>query len=121
MFFLRERQQLAALELRRSSLQLLGSSTSSLGAVLMHGQEPVASTCVQRTLDSALAASRRRVHQTALGELKAKFELPLAYRGYALNLFGSVVECYVITHTLCFAVADVERPSRDLRSTICQW
>ncbi|CAI5710728.1 unnamed protein product [Peronospora effusa] len=80
-FFLRERQRLAALELRRSSLYMLGSSTSPLGALLMQGQGPVASKCVQRTLDSALAASSRRFHQTALAELKPKFELPLAYKG----------------------------------------
>ncbi|CAI5740664.1 unnamed protein product [Peronospora destructor] len=80
-FFLRERQRLAALELRRSSLHMLGSSTSPLGALLMQGQGPVASKCIQRTLDSALAASSRRFHQTALAELKSKFELPLAYKG----------------------------------------
>lgn len=60
---------------------MLGSSTSPLGASLMRGQGPVASACVQRTLDSALAASSRRFHQTALAQLKPKFELPLAYKG----------------------------------------
>ncbi|CAI5724363.1 unnamed protein product [Hyaloperonospora brassicae] len=80
-FFHRERRHLAALELRRSSLQTLGSSASSLGASLMQHEGLVASTCVQRTLDSALAASRRHYHQTELAALKMKFELPLAYKG----------------------------------------
>ncbi|KAG7383300.1 ATPase AAA domain-containing protein 5 [Phytophthora pseudosyringae] len=80
-FFLCERERLAALELRRSSLHMLGSSTSSLRALLMLGQGPSASACVQRTLDSALEATRRRSHQTALAQLKPKFDLPLAYKG----------------------------------------
>ncbi|KAH7491583.1 ATPase family AAA domain-containing protein 5 [Phytophthora ramorum] len=80
-FFLSECERLAALELRRSSLHMLVSSTNPLGALLMRGQGPSASACVQRTFDSALAASRRRAHQTALAELKSKFELPPAYKG----------------------------------------
>ncbi|CAH0479191.1 unnamed protein product [Peronospora belbahrii] len=80
-FFLAERQRLAALELRRSSLQMLGSLSSPLGTSLMQGQKPVASKCVQRTLDCALAASSRRCHQIALAELKSKFDVPLAYKG----------------------------------------
>ncbi|KAG3149883.1 hypothetical protein PI126_g11804 [Phytophthora idaei] len=80
-FFLCERERLAALELRRSSLYMLGSPTSSLGASLMRSQGPSASECVQRTLDSALETTRRCLHQTALAQLKSKFELPLAYKG----------------------------------------
>ncbi|KUF95934.1 ATPase family AAA domain-containing protein 5 [Phytophthora nicotianae] len=80
-FFLCERERLAALELRRSSLYMLNSSTSSLAASLMRSQGPSSSECVQRTLDSALEATRRRSHQADLARLKAKFELPLAYKG----------------------------------------
>ncbi|EEY68608.1 uncharacterized protein PITG_17728 [Phytophthora infestans T30-4] len=78
-FFLCERQRLAALELRRSSLYML--SASSLGASLKRDQGSSASECVQRTLDSALEATRRRSHQADLAQLKLKFELPLAYKG----------------------------------------
>ncbi|KAE9359695.1 hypothetical protein PF008_g2127 [Phytophthora fragariae] len=80
-FFLSEREQLAALELRRSSLHMLGSSANPFGASLRREEGPTASVCVQRTLDSALESSRRRTHQTALAQLKPKFELPLAYKG----------------------------------------
>lgn len=80
-FFLCERERLAALELRRSSLYMLKSPTSALGASLMRGQASSASECVQRTLDGALEATRRRLHQTGLAELKSKFELPPAYKG----------------------------------------
>ncbi|KAI9905258.1 hypothetical protein PsorP6_013804 [Peronosclerospora sorghi] len=67
-----ERRHLAALELRRSSLFLWVRR-------LMQGQGPVASRCVQRTLDNALALTSREVHRTMVADLKAKFELPLAY------------------------------------------
>ncbi|KAG6611115.1 ATPase family AAA domain-containing protein 5 [Phytophthora cinnamomi] len=80
-FFLSERERLAALELRRSSLHMLGTSTNPLGASLAQEQGPTASVCVQRTLDNALEASRRRTHQAALAQLKPKFEMPLAYKG----------------------------------------
>ncbi|KAF1772494.1 hypothetical protein GQ600_2679 [Phytophthora cactorum] len=90
-FFLCERERLAALELRRSSLYMLGSPTSSLGASLMRSQGPSASECVQRTLDSALETTRRCLHQTALAQLKSKFELPLAYKGCVLDLTSSAV------------------------------
>ncbi|OWZ21509.1 hypothetical protein PHMEG_0003924 [Phytophthora megakarya] len=80
-FFLCDRERHAALELRRTSLHMLGSSTSTLGALLLQGQGASASACVQRTLDSALEATRRRSHQTDLAQLKPKFDLPVAYKG----------------------------------------
>ncbi|TDH69651.1 uncharacterized protein CCR75_009361 [Bremia lactucae] len=76
-----ERLRLAALELRRSSLYRLGTSTSSLNALYMRRQRTCASACIQRTLDSAFQATHRRSQQVALAQLKAKFELPLAYKG----------------------------------------
>ncbi|KAF4322578.1 hypothetical protein JM18_002991 [Phytophthora kernoviae] len=87
-FFLCQRKRLAALELRHSSLYMLESPANPLGASLQRvreAQAPSASVCIQRTLDSALAASRRLAHQEALAELKPKFELPLAYKGTGLQ------------------------------------
>ena len=122
-FFHRERRHLAALELRRSSLQTLGSSASSLGASIMQHEGPVASTCVQRTLDSALAASRRHYHQTELAALKMKFELPLAYKGCVR--VDLACHCYAgrchLTLCGCLSVADAGPRNRDLPSTTCQW
>lgn len=80
-FFLYERKRLAALELRRSSLNMLRTLSNSSNASLMRRQGPSASACIQRTLESALKATQKRSHQAALAQLKPKFELPLAYKG----------------------------------------
>ncbi|KAL7999907.1 putative P-loop containing nucleoside triphosphate hydrolase [Plasmopara halstedii] len=80
-YFQFERERLAALELRRLSLYVLGTSVSTLSSSLTHRQEPSASACIQRTLDNTLKATQRHHHQAALAQLKPKFELPLAFKG----------------------------------------
>ncbi|GMF21367.1 unnamed protein product [Phytophthora fragariaefolia] len=110
---------LAALELRRSSVQKLGSSSNPLGASLMRGQKPVATVCVQRTLDAALEASRRRSHQIALAQLKPKFDLPLAYKGCVPYFPG--LRCSSITSPNVAPALAAEIRSHDSRSTTCPW